>query len=230
MCRLRGWKVNQIATIPWLGTLYRIPGSPGSVHSHCRPAGVHDWLRKRNPPDWQPLERVLEAFKLSKDRRGRKSYLSWLEARAAEHGGGINEQAMQALRNGWYLAEEEFKDKLLGLLDKTFEKIRGKNSHAGDAVRAHHQGEAERILSILAEELGLPESREELNNLKKSDPRKVICAALVKRRTAVSNDWITERLAMGHPASMSQHVNRMRRERKAAKLLKRHEKTLKSKD
>ena len=48
-------------------------------------------------PAWQPVERVLEAFKLSKDRRGRKSYLSWLEARASEHGVAINEEAMEAL-------------------------------------------------------------------------------------------------------------------------------------
>ena len=93
----------------------------------------------------------------------------------------------------------------------------------GDAVRSHHQGETERILSILAEELRLPESRDELMKLKKSDPRKVTCAALVKRRAAVSNHWIFERLAMGNPASISQHVNRMRREPKAAKQRKKFE-------
>ena len=65
---------------------------------------------------------------------------------------------------------------------------------------------------------------------KKSDPRKVVCAALVKSRTAVGNDWIAERLAMGHPASMSQLVHRMCRDPKEAKRLKRHEKTLKPKD
>ena len=185
---------------------------------------------KGNPPAWQPLERVLEAFKLSKDRRGRSSYLAWLEARATEHGGAINGEAMEALRRGWYLGEEEFKHKLLGMLDKTAERLRGKQSHAGDAVRAHHQGEAERIVSILASELGLPDSREELERLKKSDPRKLVCAALVKRRTSVSNEWIAERLAMGHPASMSQHVNRMRKDPKTARQMKKHEQTLKSKD
>src|SRR5690606_25888405 len=171
------------------------------------------------PPPWQPTERVLEAFKLSKDRRGRKSYLAWLEARAAEHGGAINEEAMEALRRGWYLGEEGFKDKLLGLLEKTTGRLRGNESLAGDAVRAHHQGEAERIISILTRELGLPNSRPELERLKKSDPRKVLCAALLKRRTSVSNEWIAEHLAMGHPASMSQHVNRMRRDPKAARSL-----------
>jgi hypothetical protein len=50
-----------------------------------------------------------------------------------------------------------------------------------------------------------------------SDPRKVVCAALVKRRTSVNNEWIAERLAMGYPASMSQHVNRISKEPKASR-------------
>lgn len=207
-------------------------GLAGGVHG---PLADYPWSSLRHygrsaPPAWQPVERVLEAFQLSKDRRGRVSYISWLEARAAEQRGAISEEAMAALRRGWYLGEPGFKDKLLDLLNKTEGKLRGKSSLAGDAVRAHHQGEAERILSILVGRLGLPESREELALLKKSDPRKVVCAALVKRRTAVSNNWVADRLAMGHPASMSQHVNRMRREPRALKQLEKHDKLLKSKD
>jgi hypothetical protein len=57
-----------------------------------------------------------------------------------------------------------------------------------------------------------------------------LCSALMKRRAPVSNEWITERLAMGHPASMSQHVKRMRKEPKTARQLKKHEQALKSKD
>jgi len=52
----------------------------------------------------------------------------------------------------------------------------------------------------------------------------------VKRLTSVGNDWIAERLAMGHPASISQHVNRKRKDPKAARQLKKHELSLKSKD
>lgn|GEM_PF-4691121 len=81
-----------------------------------------------------------------------------------------------------------------------------------------------------SKELGLPESREELINLRKNDPRKVLCAAMVKNRTAVPNEWITERMAMGHPASMSQLVHRLRKDSYAANQLKKYEKTLKSKD
>jgi len=66
---------------------------------------------------WQPLDRVLDAFRLNHERRGRAAYVSWLEARAATEGGRIEEKAMEAIRGGWYLGEEGFKDKLLGLID-----------------------------------------------------------------------------------------------------------------
>lgn len=182
------------------------------------------------PPPWQPLDRVLDAFRLSHERRGRLSYVSWLETRAANDGGKIDEEAMEALRRGWYLGEEGFKEKLLELLSKAGGKLRKKGSLAGDALRAHGQSEAERVIAALSKELGLPKSPDELMLLKKGDPRKVVCAALVKARTTVSNDWIAQRLAMGHPASMSQLVHRMRREPKGEKRLKKYEKTLKSED
>ena len=66
--------------------------------------------------------------------------------------------------------------------------------------------------------------------LRKNDPRMVTCATLVKGRTAMSNEWLARRLAMGHPASMSQLVNRMRKDEMNQKSLKKYEKILKSKD
>ena len=97
--------------------------------------------------------------------------------------------------------------------------LTGRRPHSARraAVREHNRHEAERIVSILYKEPGLPASREELISLRKNDPSKVLCAAMVKNRTAVPNEWITERLAMGHPASMSQLVHRLRKDPNAAK-------------
>ena len=66
--------------------------------------------------------------------------------------------------------------------------------------------------------------------MRKGDSRKVICASLVKGLTSVRNDWLAKRLCMGHPAAMSQLVNRARKDPKILKILKKHEKTFKSKD
>ena len=137
---------------------------------------------------------------------------------------------MEAIRGGWYLGEEDSKDKLPGLIDKAGAKIRKRGSVAGAAVRAHGESEAERIIWMIGAELSLPKSAEELDLLRKGDSRKVICAALVKARTSVKNDWLASRLRMGHPAAMSQLVSRTLKDPKSLKILKKHEKTYKSKD
>jgi hypothetical protein len=133
-----------------------------------------------NPPAWLAINRVLDAFKLSHDRRGRSSYVAWLEARASADGGRIEEAAMEALRRGWYLGRESFRDKLLGLIDKAKSGSRKKDSHAGGAMRAHNENEAERIVRVVGAALGLSTQREDLMLLKKGDRRKVICATIVR--------------------------------------------------
>jgi hypothetical protein len=44
----------------------------------------------------------------------------------------------------------------------------------------------------------MPVAVAELALLKKNDPGKVACAALVRRRTAAPNEWLAARAAMGH--------------------------------
>jgi hypothetical protein len=197
---------------------------------------VHAWvlmgnlIRRGTTPERQPLDRVLDAFRLNHERRGRVAYVSWLETRAATDGGKIGEKAMEAIRGGWYLGEEGFKDKLLGLIDKASAKVTKRGSVAGAAIRAHGEGEAERIIHVIGTELGLPETIEELRALRKGDPGKVICAALVKASTSVTNEWLTARLCMGHPAAMCQLVSRARKDPKIQEILQKHEKTFQSKD
>ena len=76
----------------------------------------------------------------------------------------------------------------------------------------------------------LPESATELKLFGQGDPRKVMCAAMVKRRTSVKNDWLASRLWMGHSAAMSQLVSRTPKDPKSQKILKRYDEILNSKD
>ena len=87
-------------------------------------------------------------------------------------------------------------------------KIRDRGNLAGSAVRAHHENKAERIIRIVGAEMELPGSAAERELLRKGDPRKVMCAAMVRRCTSVKNDWLASRLRMGHPAAMSLLVSR----------------------
>jgi hypothetical protein len=76
---------------------------------------LRDHARGRGP-DWLETEKVLRAFELSEDGRGRRAYVAWLEARGASDGGIIDEEAMKALRRGWYLGKPDFSQRLMGLI------------------------------------------------------------------------------------------------------------------
>ncbi len=184
---------------------------------------------KGKPPDWMVIDRVLRAFELAEDGRGRRAYVAWLEARAAEDGGKINDEAQAALRRGWYLGEESFKDKLLAMVDRA----RGGESPRKAKTKvasAHGEGEAERLIKEGCKVLELPTNRRELEKLRKSDERKVLLAAVLRRRTSVGVNWIAERLAMGHPGSVSRMLGAIQGERNSRKRLGELEKMLISGD
>ena len=155
-----------------------------------------------NGPDWLDTGRLLRAFELARDGRGRRAYVAWLEARAAREGGKIDEKAMKALRRGWYLGEATFGDRLLDMLKKPS----GKKSRASEAPKAHGEAEAERLAVVALARLRLPADPQELAKLRKGDGRKVLVACLLRQRTAAGNPWIAKRLAMGHSGSVSRLV------------------------
>ena len=141
-------------------------------------------------------------------------------------------EAMEAIRGDWYLGEQGFKDKLLGLMDKAGAKISDRGSLAGAAVRAHeaHEKEAERIIRFVSAEIELRGRGAELELLRKGDPRKVMCAATVKRRTSVKNDWLPIRLRMCHLLALRQLVSRTPKDLNSQKTLKKYDKIFNSKD
>ena len=116
--------------------------------------------------------------------------------------GRVDEKAMKALRRGWYLGEATFGDRLLDMLKKPA----AKKSRASEAPKEHGEAEAERLAGQALARLGLPEAPEELATLRKGDARKVLVACLIRQHTAAGNPWIAERLAMGHPGSVSRLV------------------------
>jgi putative transposase len=182
---LAGGKRGALLTYPW-----------SSLPSH----------HKGNGPAWLESGRILRAFQLAPDGRGRRSYVAWLEARAANENGKIDEQAMEAIRRGWYLGKESFKDKLLRILEKP--KLRsGARRRAAGAERDHGETEALRLVREGSRLLGLPPDLPGLRALRKTDPRKVRLAILLRTHTSVSNAWIAEHLAMGHPGSVSRSVS-----------------------
>ncbi len=169
---------------------------------------------KGKGPPWLEMERVLQSFELAEDGRGRRAYVAWLEARAANDGGGIDEAAQTALRRGWYLGEETFRDRLLDLVDKAKGAKPRQRRKAEGLEKDHGEKDAERLVRELGPKLGLPVGMGALAELQKGDGRKALLAAVLRRRTAVGAGWIAERLAMGHPGSVSRQVGIVKRDRK----------------
>jgi REP element-mobilizing transposase RayT len=181
--------------------------------------GAYD---KGRGPEWLVFDRVLRAFELARDGRGRRAYVAWLEARAANDGGAIDAAATKALKRGWYLGKESFKDRLLKLLEKPAARSRSGGAARGEGpARDRGEKEAGRLLAEGIRELGLPGDRKGLVGLKKSDPRKVKLATLLRAHTSVSNEWIAGKLAMGHPGSVSRLVALCRSDRGLAAEVKR---------
>ena len=107
----------------------------------------------------------------------------------------------------------------------------GKLGSARTAVAsAHGEGEAERLIREVGKALELPTGMQELMSLRKSDERKVIRAAILRKRTAVGVNWIAERLAMGQPGLVSRMLGAMPKKRSWEKELRELEEMLGSRD
>ena len=207
------------------------PARAGLAGGERGPLVAYPWSslpahEQGNGPEWLVLERVLRAFELAQDGRGRRAYVEWLEARAANSAGKIDETAMAALRRGWFLGAETFRDKLLGLLEKPGQAtLRGKIP-PDKASRDHGVRDAERLLAEGAAALGLPTAPAELADIRKGDSRKVVLAALIRRHTGMGTDWLAAQLHMGHPGSVSRLLGTVRNQPNLVQDLEKMEKML----
>jgi REP element-mobilizing transposase RayT len=180
----------------------------------------------RKAPEWLVKERVLGAFRLSPEGRGRRAYAAYLEERAKDREGTLTDASLKALRRGWYLGDETFRDRVLDAMAGGLRRTRRKGSAMGEAATAHDEAEAERIVGWALVEFGMPSERDELTGRGVYRDEKALIAWLVRKRTSASNRWIAERLAMGHPTSVSRASGRVRREEGLAKRAKKLEKAL----
>ena len=196
----------------------RLAGGKSGRLAGYRWSSLACYAKGKGPP-WLEMDRVLQSFELAEDGRGRRAYVAWLEARAANDGGGVDEAAQAALRRGWYLGEETFRDRLLDLADKAKGVKPRQRRQAAGLEKDHGEKDAERIVRELGPKLGLPPSVRELAELRKGDERKALLAAVLRKRTAVATQWIAQSLAMGHPGSVSRQVGIVKRDRNLLKKL-----------
>ena len=145
-------------------------------------------------PGWMRVDRLLGEHGIRHDTAaGRQEFDRRLEARRCEK---TDEAALKAIRQGWCLGSQEFKEQML-------EKMEGKlgENHSGAQRRDMAQAKAERIIREELRRLGWQE--QELAARRKSDPAKLAIAERLRKETTLTIKSIAARVHLGSSRSAS---------------------------
>ena len=182
-------------------------------------------LPQKKRAKWLDVESGLKAFNLPDTTTGRRRMVERLDRRAVSEeikNCGVPPQTAEVdarsshLRRGWYWGTHAFGEamrKLAGAL--VSQRAPKSRSYRGNPhVAGHGEKQAEGWLKEGLKAGGLKAS--ELRTLKGSDPRKLLLADLLWRRTTVSQEWLAEKLAMKSAANVSQQLRRLDRKKARA--------------
>jgi putative transposase len=173
----------------------RLLGYPWSSFGYYLAAPEHR-------PRWIRVDRLLGEHGLSADTGGaRQEFERRMEALRLQP---EDEERVKALRRGWCLGSESFKEKQLEALEG---KVGG--HHFGQLRLETAQAKAERIIAEELARLGWQEA--ELATRRKQDPDKVQLAQRLRKETTLSVRQIAERLHLGTTNSASYRLLSKRR-------------------
>jgi putative transposase len=169
---------------------------------------------------WLAVDKGLKAFSLEDTTAGRRKMVTRLDRRAVSEeikNCGVPAQAAEVdarashLRRGWYWGTQAFGEAMRKLAEGAVgrKKPASRGYRADPHVTAHDEKTAEAWLKTGLKAAGL--RAQDLHTLKGSDPRKLMLADHLWRRTVVSQEWIAEKLAMKSAANVSQQLRRMDR-------------------
>lgn len=155
-------------------------------------------------PEWQQRNRLLSACGLEEAAPSSiVKYRTLVESRMLGESAAltdvVRESVEKQLKRGWYIGGESFRDQLLDMIGGSSDNLRGQQR------RAHDEREAERLLKLALDMLGLIE--DDLLAMKSTRPEKQAVAWLLKKRTTVTVMWLASRLNMGHRTNASRAIS-----------------------
>ena len=179
-----------------------------------KPLGNYPWSslqwygpRAGQRPGWLEVKTVLGDLGWSDRASDRREYLKRLEERAREKPpGGTVDPLPGELRRGWILGGEQFRDRVLGLIDRLSD-AGARKSGPVEIWGDHGMWTADRLLRAGLEQWEL--EKRDLGKLRKNDWRKRLIGYLIKKRTGVSLRWIAEHLVMGNDSHVSRLCSRV---------------------
>ena len=157
---------------------------------------------RRKRPGWLDVETVPGELGRLDRAVDRRRYVERMEERALE---GKEAGDSGALKRGWILGGDEFRDRILEML----EGGGGGGGSASDRAlrRDHGIRRAEALLAKGLEFAGLLES--DLARLPKGDWCKRVIGHVLKQKTSVPLAWLGERLRMGSESHTSRKCARL---------------------
>ncbi len=159
------------------------------------------YAAKAGRPAWFEPDWVLAELQLADTAQGRRLYAERMRDCAVAELNGQESPEIAELRRGWCLGGASFRERMLGLLEATGEKLRLGREIDGPVRRSHGEEEGRRLLQAGLKAFGL--STEDLAGLKKGDERKIALAAAIRACTSVPNAWIAKELHLGHVSRVS---------------------------
>lgn len=171
------------------------------------------YLSHSQRPPWLKVERLLGAAGFTDERSEREQFRRMMQKRVVEIAHSANPAEADAhwakIRRGWYFGSESFRDQLVEKLDEQVGKTARRDSLSGESARQHDEAEARQLLFDGLKKFGV--SCDSLDDMRKNALEKQVIAWLLRSRTIVSNQWITEHLKCGHPCNVSAFVGRVKR-------------------
>ena len=138
-------------------------------------------------PTWLRVDRLLGEYRIPKDSpAGRRRLEQELEARR----GTEESEAYRPLRRGWFLGQESLREELLEAVS-----TQASSQRYGDELRESAEAKAQRLIVRELSRQGWKES--DLEVQPKGYQVKVRLAALLRRESTVSVEWIALKLRMG---------------------------------
>jgi len=161
-------------------------------------------------PKWLVTARVLGNLGLSiQDYNG---YEAYIEGRVLELGikQGRTDLAEEwkAIRRGWYLGGEQFRERMLELAEAPLVKGQA-SSYSGEAKWEHGEAAAEHLLARGLSALKLSEAG--LAQQPKGGLEKQLLAWWLSEHTTARRRWVSQRLCMGDESRVTQAIRLVKR-------------------
>jgi putative transposase len=154
---------------------------------------------REHRPGWVRVDRVLGEHGIQADTaKGRQQFERRMEARRSEK---IDEESLKALRRGWCVGSEAFRDQMLALMDDKLGE-----SHARELRQENANAKADRIMKEELRRRGWRES--ELKERRKNDAEKLEIAARLRKETTLTVKEIARRVNLGSSKSANANLHR----------------------